>query len=117
MTSDATSPNKQTIARIHEQIRTAILRGDFRADEEISQVQLARDLGISRTPLREVLRMLQREGLVIQQSNRRLQVAGVSLSDLEQLYVTRLPIEALAIRFSVPRLESAELARLEGTMA
>src|SRR5690242_19751293 len=92
---------------VYERLRGAILRGDFSADQEISQPQLARELGISRTPLREVLRMLQREGLVVAQANRRLQVAGTSLPDLEQIYATRLPLEALAARFSVPRLDFA----------
>jgi DNA-binding GntR family transcriptional regulator len=118
MTSaDSQNSAAQTIERVHEQLRTAILRGDLGANETISQVKLARDLGISRTPLREVLRMLQREGLVIPQANRRLHIAGVSLADLEQVYAMRLPLEALAIRFSVPQLEIAEIARLEGTMA
>jgi len=105
------------ISRIYEAVRGAILRGELTASEEISQVQLAHRLGISRTPLREVLRMLQREGLVVSQPNRRVRIAGVSLDELEQIYATRLPLEALAIRFSVPRLDSAAIARLEGTMA
>jgi DNA-binding GntR family transcriptional regulator len=104
-------------ARLYEELRGAILRGELTASEEISQVQLANKLGTSRTPLREVLRMLQREGLVISQPNRRLQIAGVSLAELEQIYATRLPLEALAMRYSVPRLDSATIARLEGTMA
>jgi GntR family transcriptional regulator, rspAB operon transcriptional repressor len=83
----------------------------------ISQVALAEELGISRTPLREALRMLQSEGLVEGEANRRVWVAPMTAPDLEQLCVMRVTLEAEAIRLSVPHMTSEELARLEGYMA
>ena len=83
----------------------------------MSQVALAQDLGISRTPLREALRMLQSEGLVEGEPNGRVRVAPMSAPDLEQLYVMRVTLEAEALRLSVPRMTSEDLARLESHMA
>src|SRR5919198_5195360 len=86
---------------VHERLRDGILRGEFDPRVPISQVQLAARLGVSRTPLREALRMLQREGLIDSEPNRRVRVAELSLADLEQLYASRVVIEALAVRLSV----------------
>ena len=83
----------------------------------MSQVALAEELGISRTPLREALRMLQSEGLVEGEPNRRVRVAPMTAADLEELCVMRVTLEAEAMRLSVPRMTSEDLARLEGYMA
>jgi DNA-binding GntR family transcriptional regulator len=72
---------------------------------------------MGRTPLREALRLLQREGLVVSQPNRRVQIAGLSSSDAEELYVMRIALEAAAIRITVPRLASGDVAELEGLLA
>src|SRR5215467_264664 len=87
---------------VHDRLRRAILRGEFDPKVPLSQVKLAARLGVSRTPLREALRMLQREGLIDSEPNRRVRVAALSLADLEQLYAARVLIEALAVRLTVP---------------
>src|SRR5260370_15167011 len=58
--------------------------------------------------------MLQREGLVEAEPNHRVRVADFSIPDLEQLYAMRISLEALAIRLTVPLLQTDELRRLEG---
>jgi GntR family transcriptional regulator, rspAB operon transcriptional repressor len=83
----------------------------------MSQVALADDLGVSRTPLREALRMLQSEGLVDAQANRRVTVTPISATDLEELVVMRVALETEAIRLSVERLEPEDVAALEGRLA
>lgn len=102
---------------VHDSIRRAILTGDLEPGQELSQVQLAKRLGISRTPLREALRLLEREGLVESPPNRSVRVAGFSLEDLDQVYSIRLVLEDAAIRMSVHRLTPEELAAMEGHMA
>jgi DNA-binding GntR family transcriptional regulator len=97
---------------VHERLREAILHGEFDPDMPISQVKLAARLGVSRTPLREALRMLQREGLIDSAPNRRVRVAELSMTDLEQVYASRVLVEALAARLTVPRLVPEDLAQL-----
>jgi DNA-binding GntR family transcriptional regulator len=83
----------------------------------MSQVALAEELGISRTPLREALRMLQSERLVEAEPNRRVRVAPMSAGDLEELCIARVTLEAEAMRLSVALMTPEDLARLEGYMA
>ncbi len=93
---------------VHHTVREAILRGDLAPGVEMSQVQLARQLGVSRTPLREALRMLQREGLVEGEANRQIRVASFSIGDLEQVYALRIVNEALGVRVTVPALTAVD---------
>lgn len=102
---------------VHERVRNMILRGELEPGASASQVWLARRLGVSRTPLREALRMLQREGLVESEPNRRLRVAAFSVPDLEQLYIMRITLEATAARLTIPHLSSEEIAGMEGHLA
>jgi DNA-binding GntR family transcriptional regulator len=102
---------------VHDTLRERILRGELAPGQEMSQVKLAKELGVSRTPLREALRMLQREGLVDGKANRSPRVAGFSMADMEELYCARLPMEAVALRTTIPRLSSSDIAALEGAMA
>ena len=99
---------------VYERVRGAILDGEITPGTTMSQVALADELGISRTPLREALRMLQSEGLVRAEPNRRVRVAAASARDLEELYVMRVTLEAEAIRLAVPRMAAEDIARLEG---
>ncbi|HEY6886735.1 MAG TPA: GntR family transcriptional regulator [Solirubrobacter sp.] len=102
---------------VYQRVREAILEGEIAPGATMSQVALADELGISRTPLREALRMLQSEGLVDAERNRRVRVAPVSARDLEELSVMRVTLEAEAIRLAVPRMTAEDLARLEGSIA
>ncbi|MGH2895330.1 MAG: GntR family transcriptional regulator [Solirubrobacteraceae bacterium] len=107
----------QRIEDIYERIRAAILDGLLAPGAVMSQVALAEELGISRTPLREALRMLQSEGLVEGEPNRRVRVAPMTAQDLEELYIMRVTLEAEALRLSVPQMTSEDIARLQGHMA
>jgi DNA-binding GntR family transcriptional regulator len=111
------SENGQNTEDVYERVRGAILEGELAPGAVMSQVALAEELGISRTPLREALRMLQGEGLVESEPNRRVRVAPMTPSDLEQLYVVRVTLEAEALRLAVPLMTPEDLARLEGYMA
>jgi DNA-binding GntR family transcriptional regulator len=106
----------QNVSLVHDRLREEILAGNIPAGET-SQVALARDLGVGRTPLREALRMLQREGLVISEPNRRVRIAELSPGDAEELYVMRTGLEYVAIQITVSDLDSDGVAELEGLMA
>jgi GntR family transcriptional regulator, rspAB operon transcriptional repressor len=107
----------QNVAIVHERLRRDILSGEIPAGARRAQLALARELGVGRTPLREALRMLQHEGLVISEPNRRVRVADLSPDDAEQLYAMRIALEAMAVRVTVPALGSRGIAELEGLLA
>jgi GntR family transcriptional regulator, rspAB operon transcriptional repressor len=111
------SRDGQNVAHIHARLREAILSGDMAAGEVTTQVALGESLGAGRTPIREALRLLQREGLVIAEPNRRVRVAELSADDAESLYVSRIALEVVALRITVPALRSPDFAELEGLMA
>nr|WTB09354.1 GntR family transcriptional regulator [Streptomyces antimycoticus] len=105
-----------TMTLAYEHVRDAILRGELRPGTWISQVRLAADLRVSRTPLREALRRLQTEGLVQLDFNRRIRVAPLSIPDLEALYAMRLAVEPLAVLLSVPQLTAEDVSALEAAL-
>jgi DNA-binding GntR family transcriptional regulator len=102
---------------VYDRVRSAILEGELTPGAIMSQVALAEELEISRTPLREALRMLQSEGLIEAEPNRRVRVTPISPDDLEDLCIIRVTLEAEALRLSLPRMTADDLARLEGAMA
>lgn len=112
-TGSSAQRGQRSVEEIYETIRGQILHAQMAAGSVISQVQLAEAMEVNRTPLREALRMLQREGLVTGEYNRRTRVARLTSNDLESLYALRIAQEAIAIRMSVPRLTEAELDRVD----
>ena len=105
------------VAVIRDRLRHAILSGDLAPGVVATQIQLAQRFGVSRTPLREALRMLELEGLILRQPNGRFRVAPVSVTDIEELCVMRVSLEAAAVRLTVPVLGNADHATLEGLLA
>ena len=113
----ATAADRQNVEVVHDRLRRSILRGEIAPGEELSQVRLAQTLGVSRTPLREAFRLLQHEGLVEARSNRSYRVTEFSARDLEELYITQLPLQALAVRLTIPELSTGDVAAMEGDLA
>ena len=101
---------------VHAVLRKVILAGELAPGRTLSQVQLAKQYGVSRIPVREALRRLQEEGLVEGERNHRLRVAPLSLTELEALYTQRILLESFGVYYTVPRLDEAALTSLEGTL-
>lgn len=98
-----------TTAAAYDAVRQAIINAELQPGAVVSQVQLAAQLGISRTPLREALRRLQSEGLLEGDFNHRLRVASLSVDDLEQVAAMRIVLETLGVQASVPHLDDTRL--------
>lgn len=94
-------------------IRDAILRGRFRPGEKLDQQQIADELDVSRSPVREALRALDVEGLITLIPNRGAIVTERSLTELEELYFTRGVVEGLAIQRSAPLMDEKTLWKIE----
>jgi DNA-binding GntR family transcriptional regulator len=107
----------QSVAAVHERLRAAILRGEIEAGALTTQARLGGAFAAGRTPLREALRLLQREGLVIAEPNQRVRIAPLSPADAEELFTMRIPLEVVALRITVPTLTSNDVAQLEGYLA
>lgn len=109
--ADSGDTNLQgSVERLYAQLRQRILWGEMLPGSAISQAHLSRELNVGRPALREAFRMLQREGLVEAEYNRRLRVARLSLAQFEQLYAQRLLTESLAVRLTAGRLTAGEIA-------
>jgi len=118
MSNDSTEgPDSQKVAQIHKRLRDAILYGDLEPGVVKSQLALAEELGVGRAPVREALRLLQNEGLVLGEPNRRVRISELTGPDAEELYILRIPMEVTAIRLTVASLTFSDIAELEGYMA
>lgn len=104
---------RKAMVSTHAYLKELIYSNALPAGTIISQVELANALGVSRTPLREALRMLQEEGLIRAEANRRCRVAGFRPEDLDAQYASRLLIEALGMRISIPQLRETDLKEIE----
>lgn len=94
------------------ELRARILSGTLPAGTKLHQAGLARELGMSRIPIRDALRQLASEGLVLDK-NRTAVVAPVSLADLSELYELRLALEPRASALATERIGEADLARMK----
>jgi DNA-binding GntR family transcriptional regulator len=101
---------------VHQELRQLILEGSVEPGMVLNQAELARAFGVSRTPMREAFRMLQEEGLIHAEPDRRAVVIGLDLADLDAMYGARLVLEALAVRMTVPVTSPEALAALEDAL-
>ena len=93
---------------VYETVRADIARGLYQAGP-ISIRQVAERFGVSAMPVREALRRLQAEGLVTFAGARQVAVIGLSLDDLEEIFLIRVELESLALRLAVPVLANDEV--------
>jgi DNA-binding GntR family transcriptional regulator len=93
----------------HASLRELIYSGVLPAGMVISQVELSEVLGVSRTPLREAIRMLQEEGLIEAEANRRCRIAGFDAVDVDSNYGSRIMLEALGMRLTLPLFDDQVL--------
>jgi DNA-binding GntR family transcriptional regulator len=101
-----------TTEQAYTTVRQAIINADLAPGQIVSQVRLAAELNISRTPLREALRRLQSQGLLEGDFNRRLRVAPLTIDDLEQVAAMRIVLETLGVQSTVPKLGAEGLDRI-----
>ena len=96
-------------ARVFAELEHSILSGEYKAGDTMNELRLSRDLGVSRTPIREALMQLELEGLVETIQNKGAVVVGVSVKDIEDIYAIRLHIEGFASELATSRITEEEL--------
>ncbi len=95
-------------------IRTAIYDGELELGQRLVETELAEQLGVSRGPIREALRLLANEGLVVINVHRGTFVLKPTVSDVEEIYTLREALESLALRRVVAVAADQEIEALEG---
>lgn len=95
------------------ELRRYIAQGRLRPGEQITQDGLAEELGVSRVPLREALKILEGEGQVTYQAHRGYFVAELSADDLLEVYRIRALLEPEALRLALPAMSADDLDRVE----
>lgn len=96
--------------RAAEAIRAAVVDGRLAGGERYSVGSLAEQFGVSRTPVREALLLLEREGLVRFEPNRGVRILETTAHDLQEIFALRLLLEVPATRRACGRLSARELA-------
>ena len=98
--------------RVYQHLQAEILGGGLAPGTELSEVALAKELGVSRGPIREAMGRLAAEGLVNVRPRRGAVVRAPTLEELVEAYQVREVLEALAVRLAVPRLTEKDLREL-----
>ncbi len=98
---------------VFKTLREAILRGDLKPGERLMELQLAAKLGVSRTPIREAIRMLQQEGLAVTIPRRGAEVAAMTEKDMEDVLQVREALEILAVQLASEKITEEQIAELE----
>lgn len=98
---------------VFQTLREAILRGELKPGERLMEIALAERLGVSRTPIREAIRKLELEGLVIMIPRRGAQVAKITEKDLTDVLEVRIGLENMVIEKACHLMTPEQLNRLE----
>ncbi|MFZ5351244.1 MAG: GntR family transcriptional regulator [Bacillota bacterium] len=100
---------------VFESIRNAIISGTLKPGERLMEVQMAERLGVSRTPIREAIRKLELEGLVVMLPRKGAYVADLSIKDITDVLEIRAALEGLAAGLAAMRISDEEIEDLETT--
>ena len=107
---DSYQPLREVVC---ETLRDAVRRGILQPGERLMEIQLAEDLGVSRTPVREAIRKLEMEGYVIMMPRRGTYVADLSIRDINEVFEIRTSLESLASGLAAERINEDELEKLQ----
>ena len=99
--------------RVFQKIREDILSGKYKEHEELKEVAIGEELGVSRTPVREAFRQLELEGLIQMIPNKGAYVTGITAKDVEDIYLIRSLLEGLCARMATDKISKAQLEEME----
>lgn len=98
---------------VFKTLRQAILRGELKPGERLMEIKLANKLGVSRTPIREAIRKLELEGLVLMIPRRGAEVAEITEKSLNDVLEVRKALEELAVQLACERMDEEGLEALK----
>lgn len=94
-------------------LRQAILRGELKPGERLMEIQLANKLGVSRTPVREAIRKLELDGLVLMVPRKGAEVAEITEKSLKDVLEVRKALEELAVQLACEKITKEDIAELK----
>ncbi len=99
--------------RVFHKLRDDILSGKYEENEELKEVAIGEELGVSRTPVREAFRQLELEGLIQIIPNKGAYVTGITEKDVKDIYMIRSLLEGLCARWATEHITQEQLAEME----
>ena len=99
--------------RVFHKLREDILNGKYKEHEELREVAIGEELGVSRTPVREAFRQLELEGLIQIVPNRGAYVTGITAKDVKDIYMIRSLLEGLCARLATEKITKEQLEEME----
>lgn len=99
--------------RVFQKLREDILSGVYKERDELREITLGEELGVSRTPVREALRQLELEGLVTIVPNKGAYVTGITPKDVHDIYKIRSMLEGLCARWATEHITDRQIEELE----
>lgn len=100
-------------SRVFERLREDILSGVYKEKDELREISIGEELGVSRTPVREALRQLELEGLVKIVPNKGAYVTGITQTDVRDIYLIRSMLEGLCARWATEHITEEQMTELE----
>lgn len=99
--------------RVYSKIRADILEGRYKNNDELRELAIGEELGVSRTPVREAFRQLELEGLISIVPNKGAYVTGITAKDVKDIYMIRSKLEGLAARWAVDNITPEQMEEME----
>ena len=99
--------------RVYNRLREDILSGKLKENEELREITIGEELGVSRTPVREAFRQLELEGLITIIPNKGAFVTGITGKDVKDIYMIRSHLEGLCARLACDHITDEQLSEME----
>ena len=99
--------------RVFHKLRDDILSGKYKEHEELKEVAIGEELGVSRTPVREAFRQLELEGLIQIIPNKGAFVTGITVKDVKDIYMIRSKLEGLCARWATEHITKEQMEEME----
>ena len=99
--------------RVFQKLRDDILNGKYKENDELREVAIGEELGVSRTPVREAFRQLELEGLIRIVPNKGAYVTGITSKDVEDIYMIRALLEGLCAKWATEHISEEQMQEME----
>ena len=99
--------------RVFNKIREDILSGKYKDNDELKEIAIGEELGVSRTPVREAFRQLELEGLIQIVPNKGAYVTGITIEDVKDIYMIRSKLEGLCAAWACEHITEQQIEEME----